>query len=313
MEETDFLDRARAHHAAARGALRHPERPRAAPALALRRRAREGRARRPGRGRAARRLRPPPGRGAAAAAAARAGRRRRPRRRGSRGRSRARRAPGGSPTCSAAAATRSACCAWWRSPTPRRAPRCSAAGGRPGEAERRAPRARARRARRRARPRPARAGALPGHAHVPAGRDPALQRQDVDGGRPRAARAVPRPRADALRGAHPGAARVRPRAGKRLHRKAMARLLPPRDRQPPEARLRHPLRRLAAGVAGRGGRAPLRARLAARASWSTRRRSARLVDEHRARPRRPQGRPLLPARALGVAPRLRRGAGAGAA
>ena len=54
-------------------------------------------------------------------------------------------------------------------------------------------------------PRPARAGALPRHAHVPARRDPDLQRQDVDGGRPRAARAVPRRRADALRRAHPGA------------------------------------------------------------------------------------------------------------
>ena len=36
MRETDFLDRARALHAAAGGALRHPERARAAPALALR-------------------------------------------------------------------------------------------------------------------------------------------------------------------------------------------------------------------------------------------------------------------------------------
>ena len=54
--------RARALRAAAGGALRHPERARADAALALRRRAREGGARRPGRRRAPRRLRPPPGR-----------------------------------------------------------------------------------------------------------------------------------------------------------------------------------------------------------------------------------------------------------
>ena len=75
------------------------------------------------------------------------------------------------------------------------APRCArrslGRGGAEAEAERlaRAPR----RAGRRRRPRPARAGALPRHAHVPARRDPDLQRQDVDGRRPRAARAVPRP------------------------------------------------------------------------------------------------------------------------
>ena len=56
----------------------------------------------------------------------------------------------------------------------------------------------------RRRPRPARAGALPRHAHVPARRHPDLQRQDVDGRQPRAARALPRRRADALRRAHPG-------------------------------------------------------------------------------------------------------------
>ena len=58
----------------------------------------------------------------------------------------------------------------------------------------------------------------------------------------------------------PARARVRPRAGKRLHRRAMARLLPPEIVGAPEARLLHPLRRLAARVARRGGRAPLRAR-----------------------------------------------------
>ena len=95
----------------------------------------------------------------------------------------------------------------------RRARARRAARRRPRRAGRhRAPARRARRARRRARPRPPRAGALPRHAHVPAGRDPALQRQDVDGRRPRAAGAVPRRRADALRRAHPGAPRACARA-----------------------------------------------------------------------------------------------------
>ena len=132
------------------------------------------------------------------------------------------------PTCSAAAATRSGCCGWWRSPTPRRAARSSAAGRAAGEAEPERLASAARRARRRARPRPARAGALPRHAHVPARRDPALQRQDVDGGRPRAARAVPRPRADALRGAHPRRAQGAARASRSGFTGARCRrLLPP--------------------------------------------------------------------------------------
>ena len=63
------------------------------------------------------------------------------------------------------------------------------------------------RARRRGRPRPGRAGALPRHTRVPAGRHPDLRRQDVDGGQPRAASAVPRRGADAVRGTH-----TRPRA-----------------------------------------------------------------------------------------------------
>ena len=106
------------------------------------------------------------------------------------------------------------------------APGCSAAR-RPTDAEgERLARARDDPRRRRG-PRPARAGAPPGHPHVPARRHPALQRQDVDGRRPRAARAVPRPRADAVGGAHPGPRRVRPRRRKRLHKRAMERLLPP--------------------------------------------------------------------------------------
>ncbi len=52
----------------------------------------------------------------------------------------------------------------------------------------------------------ARAGAVPRHAAVPARRPARLRRQDVDGPRARAARAVPRRRADAVRRAGPGRA-----------------------------------------------------------------------------------------------------------
>ena len=73
-----------------------------------------------------------------------------------------------------------------------------------------------------------RAGALPRHPHVPARRDPDLQRQDVDGRRARAAGAVPRRRADALRRAHPRQAAACARAAASASTgMAMARLLPP--------------------------------------------------------------------------------------
>ena len=60
----------------------------------------------------------------------------------------------------------------------------------------------------------------------------------------------------------PASRRVRPRRPKRLHRRAMRALLPPEVDEPQEARLRHPLRRLAA-------------RLARRARWSAATRPAR--------------------------------------
>ena len=44
----------------------------------------------------------------------------------------------------------------------------------------------------------------------------------------------------------PARERMRPRQGKRLHRLAMERLLPPQIAEPAQARLLHPLRRLAA-------------------------------------------------------------------
>ena len=169
--------------------------------------AREGRARRPGRRRAARRLRPPPGGGAA----------RRPARTlpaGAR-RARAPRSPGALPR--AARARRAAHLLGGRGDAERllrsggdqRRARCARRSLTRRAARRRRPSAwRApRSARRRAGPRPARAGALPRHPHVPPRRHPHLQRQDVDGRGPRAARAVPRRRADALRRADPGAGR----------------------------------------------------------------------------------------------------------
>ena len=108
----------------------------------------------------------------------------------------------------------------------------------------------------------------------------------------------------------PARSRVRPRQGKRLHRMAMERLLPAEVASRPKHGFSTPYddwlraslgeeveRRYAPGeplagivrpeaVSAAGGRAP-------------------------PRPRRPQERPLLPARALRVAPRLRGGAPAG--
>ena len=64
----------------------------------------------------------------------------------------------------------------------------------------------------------------------------------------------------------PARERVRPRAGKRLHRRAMARLLPREIIDRPKHGFSSPYRRLAARVARRGGRAALRERLTASAS-----------------------------------------------
>ena len=66
----------------------------------------------------------------------------------------------------------------------------------------------------------------------------------------------------------PSRARVRPRAGKRLHRQAMERLLPPEIAAPPQARLLEPVGRLAEGVAGSRDREALRARHGSCPSWS---------------------------------------------
>ena len=57
----------------------------------------------------------------------------------------------------------------------------------------------------------------------------------------------------------PSRARVRPRAGKRLHRQAMERLLPPEIAAAAQARLLEPVGRLAEGVAGARDREALRA------------------------------------------------------
>ena len=163
-----------------------------------------------------------------------------------------------------------------------------------------------RRARRRARPRPARAGALPRHPHVPARRHPALQRQDVDGGRPRAARALPRRGADALRRAHPGSRARAPARGQAPAPHGDGAAAAARHLEAPQARLLDPLRRLAASVAGQRGRAPLRAgRPASRPGRAEG--GARARGRAPQRARRPQVGALLPARAVAVAPRLRRG------
>ena len=235
MAESDFLAELATLRPAARGALRHPVRPRAAPALALRRRdvkvvlAGQG-ADEPhggyGRHQAAALL------GAPAPCPGRAGVARRPRSRARVPRAaRARRVAhllGGRGDAErllrlveiSDAQVRTAL--WPTAGAPAAARRRPSASPRP------------RRARRRARPRPARPGPLPRHAHVPPRRHPDLQRQDVDGRRPRAARAVPRRRADALRGAHPGRAARAP---------ARRQAPPPRGDGAPRSRRRSPTAR----------------------------------------------------------------------
>ncbi len=79
----------------------------------------------------------------------------------------------------------------------------------------------------------------------------------------------------------PARARVRPRAGKRLHRQAMERLLPPEIASRPKHGFATPYDDWLRSSLGARGRAPLRARR--RPSRARRRRHAvaRLVDEHR--------------------------------
>ena len=309
MVETDFLAELATARPAPRGALRHPVRPGARAALALRGRARSrscSPARAPtSRTAATGATRRPPllgplrlvARGARLARRgdgprAAAGRERPPRR------ARARRD----------AATPSACCASSRSPT-RRCASALLGGDRAGAAEDERPSARGGVLGDVAGPRPARAGALPRHAHVPARRHPDLQRQDVDGGEPRAARALPRRRADALRRAHPGAARGSGRAPASACtawrwsgccRAGLADRPKHGFATPYDDWLRASLgeeveRRYAPGSSRSptldpaGGRGEARRRAPPRA-------------------RRPQAHPLLPARAVRVAPRVRRGA-----
>ena len=75
--------------------------------------------------------------------------------------------------------------------------------------------------------------------------------------------------------------RVRPRAGKRLHRLALARLLPPEIASRPKHGFATPYDDWLRSSLGDGGRAPLRARRARRGARRSRGAVARLVDEHR--------------------------------
>ena len=102
----------------------------------------------------------------------------------------------------------------------------------------------------------------------------------------------------------PARERVRIRDGKRLHRKAMAQAGPAGGGRPAQARLLHPLRGLAAHLARRGGRAPVRARLPAGGPDRPRNRRSSGGGAP-LQPIRPQEPPVLPARAVRLAPGVR--------
>ena len=78
----------------------------------------------------------------------------------------------------------------------------------------------------------------------------------------------------------PASRRVRPRAGKRLHRMAMARLLPPQIAARPKHGFATPYDDWLRASLGRGGPAALRGRAPRSPTSSSRGAVARLVDEH---------------------------------
>ena len=198
------------------------------------------------------------------------------------GRCRAPRAPGAWPTCSAAAATPSACCGWWRSAT--REVRAALAPAH-AAARRRPSASRARRGR--ARPTCAGRGLLEQALYLDTRMflpDGILICNDKMSMAASLELRVPFLDVELMRFVEriPAGRRVRPRAGQAPAPHGDGAAAAAADRGPAEARLLDPLRRLAAGLA--------RARRCARRyapglrrwpSWSSPAAVARLVDEHR--------------------------------
>ena len=140
-----------------------------------------------------------------------------------------------------------------------------------------------------------------------AGRAADLRRQDVDGGEPGAAGAVPRPRADALRRAGPAARARAPAPGQAAAPRAMARLLPREIVDRPKHGFSTPYDTLAARVAGRGGPARATRRASELSELVDGATVARLVAAHRSGRADHKRNPVLPARALRMAPRVHPG------
>ena len=265
MERDGLPRRARALRAAPRGAVRHPVGPRADAAVALRRPRGEGRARRPGRRRAPRRLRPPPG-GGRAGSAGRAGfpaaRPRRPRARAGRCRARPARRRAARLLGGRGDAERLLRLVEITDHAPARAARRAARGERGrGRAARRSPRT--------CSPTSAAASLLEQALYLDTRLflpDGILICNDKMSMAASLELRVPFLDVELMRFVERIPARCAPgaRQGKRLHREAMERLLPPEIASRPKHGFATPYDDWLRDVARRGGRAPLRARRAAR-------------------------------------------------